>query len=261
MTQPAHTIDEVIDHLTQIIDTSKQESSRLGYFPGLYRRVTIEVKRGIADGFFEDGPRMERLDVIFASRYLSAYEEFRAGGNPTACWAYAFEVAGQWWPIVLQHLLLGMNAHINLDLGIAVARTVPAEELPALKNDFDKINQVLASLVGDVQKQLAEIWPKLRWLNKHLGSVEDAIINFSLEKARDHAWSVANTLAPLPIEEQEEEIVRLDQEVRAFAELIRHPGFVGGVVTKLIRLGERGTVPDIIDILSGPTVEVGATSR
>ena len=38
---------------------------------------------------------------------------------------------------------------------------------------------------GDVQGELAEIWPLLKLLNSALGNVETAIINFSMEKARD----------------------------------------------------------------------------
>jgi len=58
---------------------------------------------------------------------------------------------------VPQHLLLGMNAHINLDLGVAAARVCPADQLPNLKNDFDRINLILSDLIGAVQEELAEI--------------------------------------------------------------------------------------------------------
>ena len=60
---PAKNIDEVIAQLTDIIDISRQEPGRLGYFAALYRKVTINVKQGILNGRFEDGARMERLDV------------------------------------------------------------------------------------------------------------------------------------------------------------------------------------------------------
>ena len=47
-------------------------------------------------------------------------------------------------PVILQHLLLGINAHINLDLGIAAVETSPGNQLAPLKNDFDMINKLLA---------------------------------------------------------------------------------------------------------------------
>ncbi len=244
------TIDRVIERLTAIVDESRTDRSRLGYFATLYRKVTIQVKQGIAEGRFDDGPRMERFDVIFASRYLDAYDEFRRGGTPSRSWLFAFDVDRQWWPIVLQHLLLGMNAHINLDLGVAAARTVPPEQLPSLRSDFNKINTILASLVGGVEHELARIWVTMRLMNRYLGHVETSIINFSMKEARDDAWSLAERLSPLDEAAQAIEIKRRDDEVLKLAYLVRYPGAVGGLVTRVIRLGERGTVPGIIDILS-----------
>ena len=249
MTNQTETIDQVIDQLAEIIDWSRKTKSRLGYFAALYRKVTIKVKEGIAEDFFDDGERMERLDVIFANRYLAAVEAYRNNVQPTNCWIYSFQVAKQRWPIVLQHLLLGMNAHINLDLGIAAARTVPSTALPSLHDDFNRINEILTGLVGDVQNDLAQIWSILRLMNRYLGSIETAIINFSMEKARDNAWSVAERLTPLTESAQKDEIAKLDSEVTAFARVIRHPGIIGSGVSKLIRLGERGSIPKKIDIL------------
>lgn len=250
MAHETESIDGVIAQLSDIVESSKvAASSRIGYFPALYRKVTIEVKRGIEAGSFDDGPRMERLDVIFARRYLDAFDAYRNGGETSRCWAFAFDNAGEWWPIVLQHLLLGINAHINLDLGIAAAHTVPAAQLPDLRADFNKINEVLASLVGGVEQELGRIWPVLRLLSPYLGRVDDAIINFSMEKARDQAWAVANRLAPLSEAEQARAIEELDGDTMKLARLIRHPGLLAGTLTRLIRLGERGSVRRVIEIL------------
>jgi hypothetical protein len=60
---PPQTIDEILTELDQIILRARNERDRLGFFATLYRNVTIKVKEGIAAGLFEDGPRMEKLDV------------------------------------------------------------------------------------------------------------------------------------------------------------------------------------------------------
>jgi len=44
---PATSIDEVITQLTAIIEWSKQNDSRIGYFAALYRKVTIQVKKAL----------------------------------------------------------------------------------------------------------------------------------------------------------------------------------------------------------------------
>src|SRR3712207_8653052 len=55
-------------------------------------------------------------------------------------------------PLVVQHLILGMNAHINLDLGVAAATVAPTpEELQSLKPDFMTINALLGRLFAVVE--------------------------------------------------------------------------------------------------------------
>lgn len=133
---------------------------RLGYFAALYREVTIAVKQKIDDGnYFDDNARMEKFDVIFAGRYLDAFDQMQGGVKPTRLWDYAFQVSQQWWPITLQHLLPGVNAHIGLDLGIAAVETAGVNGLPSLYNDFIQINNLLADLVGQVKAELASVWP------------------------------------------------------------------------------------------------------
>lgn len=244
------TIDGVLARLDEIIARSLERESRLGYFAALYRKVTAAVKARLADDFFDDAARMERLDVVFANRYLRALHEYESGRDPGAAWRVAFDTARRWWPIVLQHLLLGMNAHINLDLGIAAATVAPGAEIHALRSDFQRINAILASLVDEVSDELAEVWPLLRLLDWLGGRSDEAIINFSMEQARDFAWLSALRLAPLSAGEQAVCIAELDAEVAGIANLVRRPGPLIGLAARVVRLGERRTVPEIIEILT-----------
>lgn len=245
----ASTIDEVLQRLDGVIERARSARSRRGYFPSLYRKVTVGVQEGIRDGVFEDGDRMERLDVVFANRYLEAVEAEERGETPTHSWQVAFEAAGRWRPIVVQHLLLGMNAHINLDLGIAAARAAPGAELESLHADFNRINQVLASLVDGVKEELSTVWPALRLLDRLAGDKEDRIINFSMVQARDQAWKHAESLAPLTEIDQATRIEGLDSWVADFGQVIWRPGLKARLITLIIRLRERGSVPEIIDLL------------
>lgn len=69
---PVTKIDEVVDAIQSIVDWSISTSSRLGYFAALYKRITIAVRTALEQGAFENGQRMERFDVAFASRYFDA---------------------------------------------------------------------------------------------------------------------------------------------------------------------------------------------
>ena len=189
----ATTIDEVIAILGDIITSEVAAGSNLAFFPILYKKVTERIKEGIAQKEFEDNPRMERLDVIFANRYLAAYFAYKEGEKPSLSWENAFEAAKNQRLLILQHLLLGINAHINLDLGIAVSETVgPQGTLENIHNDFNKINAILASMVDGVQQKIGRVSPFFYLLDKVADGKEDLIATFSINIARDEAWLFAN---------------------------------------------------------------------
>jgi len=246
----ATTIDEVLQQLDDIIARSIRERSRLGYFAALYRKVTAKVKEGIAQGRFEDGPRMERFDVTFANRYLTALEQFHRGERPTPCWLASFKAAEAWRPIILQQLLLGMNAHINFDLGITAAEIAPGDALPSLAHDFNEINIILAGLVAQVQAEIYEVSPWIRLLGSIDPKADTAIVNFSMDKARECAWKVATRLAPINPDQWKPHLNLLDVEVTLLANLVRNPiGLMFKLGLLVIRARESNNVPKVIEVL------------
>jgi len=245
----ATTIDEVISILDDIILTSEKNQDPLGYFAVLYRKVTLKVKEGIAEGFFDDGPRMEEFDIVFANRYIAAYTAYQQQQDVTLSWQRAFALSKKYWSIVLQHLLIGMNAHINLDLGIAAAQIMKGKDIQHLKGDFDKINKVLSSLVNDVQQDLADIWPMLNKILQWTKKADDFLIDFSMNLARDGAWKFAVTLADKNDTEIQELIKQRDIKVAEKAKLISNPGVIARIIFGIIRLGERGSVAQKIEKL------------
>lgn len=194
------TIDEVLARLNGILDDALRQGARIGYFAALYERVTTNVRRALVAGnVFQDNARMERLDVVFADRFLAAWDTHAAGGTPTRAWQAAFAVLDDPGPLVVQHLLLGMNAHINLDLGIAAATVAPTPaELQALWPDFKTINDVLARLVKVVEDELGQISPRLEHIEDFAPGLEDRIFDFGIDVARDFAWDLAKELAATP---------------------------------------------------------------
>jgi hypothetical protein len=249
MTQ-ATNINEVIELLDGIVDTSKKDNSPLAYFAILYLKVTKKVKEAIVDNFFDDNPRMEKLDVIFANRYLAAYFAYQQKTACSLCWQKAFEAAGSYWPIVLQHLLLGINAHISLDLGVAAAEVSKGRPIIDLKGDFDKINQILAALVNDVQNDLAEIWPTLTKILRWTKKLDDQLINFSMELVRNDAWKLAVLLSEDSSNDLAAAIHERDQKVAKQADILSNPGLIPKIVLGIVRLGERGSVKEKINLLT-----------
>lgn len=236
------TIDAVIEALDGIIRESEQNNDTTGYFAALYRRVTARVRLGILNNEFEDGARMAQLDVIFANRYLDAYAAWKAGRPVTASWQRAFDITGDYWPIVLQHLLMGMNAHINLDLGIAAAEVSAQKNIFSLQPDFNKINSILSSLVAEVQDELAAIWPRLKWILQRTNKVDDFMVDFSMQLSREGAWQFALSIAGKSGAELDSMISARDLKVAEKSKIITRDGFWASLILGIIRIGERGTV-------------------
>lgn len=245
----SNTIDEVIVALDSIIQECENNNDTAGCFAVLYRRVTIRVKQGISNNEFEDGTRMEQLDVIFANRYLEAYYAWRQGKPVTASWQKAFDITTNYWPIVLQHLLMGMNAHINLDLGIAAAEISGGKNINDLQNDFNKINSILSSLVAEVQECLAKIWPRLKWILQRTNKVDDFMVDFSMQLARDGAWKFAQSLAIGGEQNLKNMIADRDLIVAEKSKIITNDGFLVSLILGIIRLGEGGSVKQKIEAL------------
>ena len=246
----AKTIDEVIELLGQIIQDSKLENSTYGYFAALYQKVTICIKENLNTNYFDDDARMEKLDVEFANRYLSAYFEHCKGRRVSDSWQAGFDIAKNPSIIVLQHLLLGMNAHINLDLGITAADIAKDGEMAELEADFNRINEILATLVEEVQNNLGEIWPFLLKILKWSKNADDYMVNFSMYLARDGAWRFANRLHQEQNPQGREALIaQRDKQISELTCLITDHGIVGRIIFAIIRLGEKGSAADKISVL------------
>jgi len=240
------TIDEVLDVLAIIIQETEENNDTLGYFASVYRKVTVKVKEEIANNYFDDGERMAKLDVVFANRYIDAYYDFKENKTITQSWLQAFQISTNYWPIVLQHLLLGMNAHINLDLGIAAAHISKNKNIDDLEGDFNKINEILSSLVGEIQNDLSEIWPKLKWILSKVDSMDDFLVDFSMKIARDGAWKFAKSIANLPKDQLSARIDLRDKKVSKKVTLIIRPELLAKIIFGIIRISERGSVTEKI---------------
>jgi hypothetical protein len=235
-TVDAQTIDQVIEELDVIIAGATLGASRLGFFAALYRQVTLRVK--------------QRLDAVFANRYLSALAAWQADAAPSQCWRFAFQAAGRDDLIILQHLLLGINAHINLDLGVAAATVCPGAELAALHTDFNRINEILGALTDQVKQVVAQFSPFLHLLDAVGGSVDDDIVNFSMSIARDDAWRHPELLASQTGEQQAASIEVIDDKTLFLGRLVADPGRVLTAVLDAVHLGESKDTRAIITALN-----------
>ncbi len=241
------TIDEVIFQLEQIIAYCEINNSPAGYFAVLYHKVTCRVKECINNKDFEDGIRMEKLDVAFAARYLSAFYLWLDGKPTSASWKVAFDSVADRSALVIQHLLLGMNAHINLDLGIATGIIMKGVLLEGIHNDFTTINSILAAMIDNIEGCLTEINPLMKLLDLKVFKYDEMLVDFSIATARDGAWSFAEDLSLKENADYDDCIRARDERIQQLGASIARPrGFLLRTIVKLIMLFEKKNVTDVI---------------
>ena len=254
-TTPTHapelpaTIDEVLIQLDKIIRESAEGGDFLCVFTFVYRETTRKVKLAIEQGRFENGERMERMDVIFANLYIREYYNYHLSKTKSNAWDYAFKSKNEKLSLV-QHILLGMNAHINLDLSVAAAAVAKGPDIIDLKNDFMVINEILAELTNTMQKQLGKVSPMMKLLDFFGFKSDEKIINFSIKKARDFAWLNAMELSLSEEKARNQRITEIDRRVLELSKMIKNPpGKLLKLLLKIIAAPESNHPEKIIEKL------------
>jgi hypothetical protein len=150
----------------------------------------------VAYGSFEDPEWVERWDVVFAGRYLDALDAYLSGtAEVPRPWRLAFDAPPS-LP-ALRHVLLGINAHINYDLPLALLAVIPPDDFadPVLvgrrQRDHERIDEVLAGRVGAEDEELAADQTRLEWLLRPLNR---AASRRFLKEARRKVWHNAGEL-------------------------------------------------------------------
>ena len=117
-------IRETADELRTIAQSCNDAA---GYFPAMYSRVTTQIANSIDAHMFADGDRMNVFATEFASRYTRAFTQEIPRAS---CWQASWDVADDGNLLIVQQLLLGINAHVNYDLPQAVAEVAPRNRRP-----------------------------------------------------------------------------------------------------------------------------------
>jgi hypothetical protein len=224
-------IAEVSRELRDIARAARDAS---GYFPALYAGVTDDVRAAIGAGHFGDGARMDAFACAFAERYVRPR---RALSPAPACWDAAFDVTGDRSLLIIQHLLLGINAHVNFDLPqVVVAIADESGDIQSVRRDFDAVNDILAARQAAVLHSLGTV---SRWVNAAAAVGGGRLFNFSLVRARQQAWLAAERMWPLDAAGRAHYVDELDRLVSVLAYLITRPSFPFSVALRGLRLLEQ----------------------
>ena len=245
----AGSVAETMDLLQRIVDEEADRDCRLALFPALYLELTQRLSETLEAGEFENPAAIRQIAVRFANRYFDAFSNDRNGGEVSKSWQIAFDEAKAGRLLAIQDLLLGVNAHINLDLAVATAE-VGGREIEVLERDFNHINVLLEDLFDRAQHVLNSVSPLLHVLDGLGGRGDEWLGNFILRKARDSAWANALYLATLPSTLRPTWVSMLDTATGRLGRMISAPGFIVSKAVDLIRETEERNVKIIVTELA-----------
>jgi len=192
-------VDRVIRQMTDAWTPLDRACDHRAVFALTYLLTTEGFRRYLSDvrgsAFFADEPGIIQLDRTFANLYFDAVDRYRTGHAPPA-WRIAFAAAASGRTNAVQDLFLGMNAHIQRDLPVALASVglVDAHGV-SRKPDHDRVNDVLAAVLEHIQDELAARYdPMISLADTNPSPADEAALE-TLKSWREGAWRNAERLA------------------------------------------------------------------
>ncbi|WP_433307245.1 DUF5995 family protein [Actinoplanes sp. CA-030573] len=198
-TQPGG-IGEVIkklDTLQFIFDElpPSPAKNRVSAFNSLYNTITRRVDGALHTGVNQP-EFLELLDVEFAKRYFSALDLWNNDDEATPdVWEVLFKRGHDLKMSRLTAAMLGVNAHINHDLALALIGTwnevgAPADDL--IHPDYLLVNQIFFEEIPPLRRGFSTRW-QLE-IDEFVGPLDDWSQRTLVTVTRAHAWDQARRL-------------------------------------------------------------------
>jgi hypothetical protein len=220
-------VDDVIEGLSALEKVLYERRDRRGVFTSAYLSMTKEIEGSVGEHQYKDGEWVSRYAVSFANLYRSAFVSFEEGDLDAVPkpWRMSFEASSAGRGLLLQDLLLGINAHINHDLPIALVDVTIDPNREQRRHDHFAVNQSIKRATDPVQDRISSLYaPVFRLLDEGFGRLDEDVTSFSIEKARLNAWVSAIALASAA-DDDERAVVReaISDRAGVMAKLILAP--------------------------------------
>jgi hypothetical protein len=230
--------------LDAVTDRLLAEGDPRAAFPDVYgiitRRVAESVelceRQGSEGAFFQEPRWISCLAGRFCERYLETLGWSLGGGAQDAgAWDATYGALDNAGTFPLQHVLLGLSAHINFDLAIGIYRTIvehgrtDAATLRRYKHDHDAVNDLLRASVPEAFDHLISrhgCEASALIFRRTYAFAEWATMRI-LSRWRGRVWEDAMAMLAAPTAEAREVIVqRMERLSRRYARILALPGVI-----------------------------------
>lgn len=216
------TINNLLQKMTKESSAWEHSGDRRHIFLQCYTKMSQNMYSSIEEKRFSDPLWVSTLLVRFSEYYFDALDLYQSNQPKVpSVWRQAHDAAKNPDTNVLQNLLLGVNAHINYDLPLALYDCMENEwlKLPLKKRiirkqDHDLVNQIISSSIDDVQDSIIKpLSPTLAILDKIMGRMDEWMLSKMIGTWRSNVWKISQLLLEAQTPELREEI-RQKQEIQ-----------------------------------------------
>lgn len=214
-------------------DWDAQDDAR-AIFLHCYRLMTSNMLVAIDQQRFHDNDWVDKLLHRFAEYYFEALACYDCGENVPLIWQHTHQRAVEKQLHPIQHLLLGVNAHINYDLVLTLHEILHPEwhDLSAsAKNeryeDHCLVNTIIAETIDQVQDEVVEKYaPGMDWIDKIMGRLDEKLIVLMIQRWREKVWEQALLFCDSSSEQKQQSLHQdLEAEVLDTAKWIERVGW------------------------------------
>ena len=170
-------------------------NNRVAAFNELYLKITRRVDGALRAGV-KQPEFLELLDVEFAKRYFAALDLWNRDDDATPdVWEVLFKRAGDLGVSRLVAAILGVNAHINHDLSLALIAAWNEFGAPTddrIHPDYLLVNEIFYQEIPILRRGFSDRWQ--RELDELAGPLDDWSQRILVRVTRAQAWDQARRL-------------------------------------------------------------------
>jgi hypothetical protein len=186
-----------IERMVETLNSLEPYGDKKAIFLNCYLLMTEQMYQAVNQGRFKDGTWVMILLERFADYYFDALDQYNHKEKFTPkVWHFVHDSSDHSRMHVLQHLFLGINAHINYDLVLTLHDVISDEwcsmdeSMKALRfHDHCIVNDIIAETIDEVQDKVVERYaPSMDIIDKGMGRLDEKIFEWLIRRWRGEVW-------------------------------------------------------------------------
>jgi hypothetical protein len=174
---------DVIKKMEQTAQQWESQQDPRAIFLRCYSMMSANMLQALEDNRFQNTEWVATLLHRFADYYFDALACFDCGEEVPAVWQHVHQLSTGKKLHVLQHLLLGVNAHINYDLVLTLNdvlkkdwQKLSPEERQSRYQDHVRVNTIIAETIDKVQDEVVEQYnPRMDLVDQLMGRLDEKL--------------------------------------------------------------------------------------